>query len=258
MNKNAYNFYNKDNPKHTGRDTLPQYERQLVDFAEEYNLNYEQILELGCGCGALSSIFQNYVGIDLSFPALLEAKNKTIGKLIQADIESVPMLNASIDLIFTFAVLEHIPNPENCMAEIDRVLKPGGIAIVAPAWFCRTWAADGLPVKSFSELNFYNKIRKATIPIRDNLLFRSLFVIPKRITREILYALKKRPVAFTYKRLKPNLEEYVYTDCDAFASMDPHMAIIYYRSRGYKILKHGSLVQRLFVRHEPVLIQKPK
>jgi SAM-dependent methyltransferase len=43
------------------------------------------------------------------------------------DISSLPFKDNSVDMILNSAVLEHVPDPEQVVAEIFRVLKPGGI-----------------------------------------------------------------------------------------------------------------------------------
>lgn len=42
------------------------------------------------------------------------------------DIENIPFKDDSVDYIINIAVLEHVPNPEKVIAEIYRILKPGG------------------------------------------------------------------------------------------------------------------------------------
>ena len=60
-----------------------------------------------------------------------------------------------------------------------------------------------------------------------------------------------------FKRLNPNYETYWMSDSDATCGLDSHEAILYFESRGYDILSHGSLVSRLFARHEAVIARKP-
>ncbi|WP_321415574.1 class I SAM-dependent methyltransferase [uncultured Desulfobacter sp.] len=52
-----------------------------------------------------------------------------INFLFPADIEAMPLEENSFDLVASFAVLEHTRCPEKALSEINRVLKPGGIAV---------------------------------------------------------------------------------------------------------------------------------
>lgn len=47
-----------------------------------------------------------------------------------ADLRCLPFRNASYDLVFASHVLEHIAEDEGAIAEIRRVLRPGGIAVL--------------------------------------------------------------------------------------------------------------------------------
>jgi SAM-dependent methyltransferase len=43
--------------------------------------------------------------------------------------DSLPFASGTFDLVYSIAALEHVPDPEGTVAEIARVLKPGGLAI---------------------------------------------------------------------------------------------------------------------------------
>ncbi len=45
---------------------------------------------------------------------------------IICDIENIPFKDNSVDFIINIAVLEHVPNPQKVITEINRILKPGG------------------------------------------------------------------------------------------------------------------------------------
>jgi len=251
-------FYNSSDGARWGRDFMPDMEKPIKQIISSCKLlKQDFIVELGCGKGALKEIHPNYIGIDVSMFAL--RKYLTGKKVIQADIQNLPLKDKSIDFIISIAAIEHVPNPEKVFSEIDRVLKKERIAYIFPSWFCRPWAAKGLPIKKYLGLSFIDKIRKFLIPLRNHIIYRSMSVIPKRIFREISYFLSTKPLPFHYKKLRPNLDKYIYTDCDAFSSMDPHMAIMYYLSRSYKVLSGGGrFLKRIFYQHKPVVVRKKR
>lgn len=69
----------------------------------------------------LRSISDEYLSIDLN------ENKKAMRKM---DLTALELEDSSITLIWAAHVLEHIPDDRKAMAEIFRVLKPGGMAIV--------------------------------------------------------------------------------------------------------------------------------
>lgn len=96
------------------------------------------VLEVGCGRGAgLELILQQFeaahvFGIDLDPLQIERAQKRIRGKylgritLIQGDAERLPFTNMSFDAVFDFGALHHVPDWQKSIAEIRRVLKPGG------------------------------------------------------------------------------------------------------------------------------------
>jgi SAM-dependent methyltransferase len=54
----------------------------------------------------------------------------------RADIQNLPFLDATYDFVFASHVLEHVPDDRKAIAEIRRVLKPGGLAILPVPIVC--------------------------------------------------------------------------------------------------------------------------
>ncbi|MEL6931561.1 MAG: class I SAM-dependent methyltransferase [Pseudomonadota bacterium] len=100
-----------------------------------------QVLDAGIGTGAMSAAFaDNYAGpisltgIDVSVDMLKQAKqqlnqNHLSPRFLQADVNSLPFVESSFDVVLVAHVLEHMANPKRSLAELHRVLKPGGVLI---------------------------------------------------------------------------------------------------------------------------------
>ena len=251
----AHAFYNEVDPARWGREgaeDLPQIARRWAAAVNDPNA---PALEIGCGRGAMPDVIRRYIGLDVSVPALAAAASRF--PRIAADAELLPLRANTIEFLFSFAMLEHVPHPERVLEEIARVLRPGGVALLSPAWHSRPWAAEGLEFRGYHELTFTQRVRKRLLPIRNALVWRAAFEAPGRALRE-LKALRGREMKFDYKRLQPNLDEYVGTDCDAFTSLDPHAMILFFASRGWEILSHPGRRERLLSRAEAVVVRKPR
>jgi arsenite methyltransferase len=94
------------------------------------------VLDLGCGAGTDLLIAAQRcgraVGVDMT-PAMLEraaASATEMGlhnvELHESLIESLPIANASVDVVISNGVIDLVPDKDAVFAEIDRVLRPGG------------------------------------------------------------------------------------------------------------------------------------
>ncbi|MBE0658541.1 MAG: methyltransferase domain-containing protein [Bryobacteraceae bacterium] len=96
------------------------------------------ILEFGCGCGrVLSCLDRNnaIAGCDLN-PDLIAWVNRRLPE-IDARVNGLepplPWMDGSFDLVFALSVFTHLPEPiaVRWMAELSRVLKPGGYLAIS-------------------------------------------------------------------------------------------------------------------------------
>lgn len=90
----------------------------------------EPILDLGCGDGHFASVMPPhppFVGLDPWWGPLTEAKGRTAYSFVmQASGATMPFPSARFSTVISNSVLEHIPNLDPVMAEVERVLAPGG------------------------------------------------------------------------------------------------------------------------------------
>ena len=81
-----------------------------------------RVADLGDSNGIfIRAIGKDGISVNISDPALtsLRAQGLTV---VKADIESLPLKSGSIDTIFLFETLEHVPNPITLIKEIERVV----------------------------------------------------------------------------------------------------------------------------------------
>ncbi len=105
-----------------------------------------QVLEVGCGSGAITTFVARAVGnkgkvhaLDIQPKMLQQLENKlsqpenqdiTNIKLIENSAYDLPFDDNSLDLVFMITVLGEIPDQNKALQEIKRVLKPGGILAI--------------------------------------------------------------------------------------------------------------------------------
>jgi ubiquinone/menaquinone biosynthesis C-methylase UbiE len=123
----------------------------------------DRILDVGCSRGWITQAVQRVApattGIDLNPEAV--ANGVTHGLRVM-DAQQLAFPDASFDKVYSFHCIEHIPNLGAALAEMDRVLKPGGtMLLVYPAEPIR-----GLYVVPTAMILFGNPLRARDIHIR--------------------------------------------------------------------------------------------
>ncbi|MFL5906772.1 MAG: class I SAM-dependent methyltransferase, partial [Solirubrobacterales bacterium] len=114
------------------------YSRARLDRWLEWGLpesgDGARLLDLGCGTGHQMAELRGrgfeVTGVDGS-PEMLEhaRANNPDAELHGADVEDLPLEDRSFDYILCIEVLRYLRNPERCVAEMARVLRPGGVAL---------------------------------------------------------------------------------------------------------------------------------
>lgn len=108
----------------------PEYVEQIIPMAIEEAGVGVNVLDLGCGEGQISRALksagvQNVIGVDPTWNQIVTAADRG-GAFAQAGSSALPFGDQSFDTVLACLVFEHVRDIDNAMAEIARVLKPGG------------------------------------------------------------------------------------------------------------------------------------
>ncbi|HEX8988659.1 MAG TPA: class I SAM-dependent methyltransferase [Rhodocyclaceae bacterium] len=269
-------FYNKayqiDHPHQYGGGErgMPERTALLTERTAEWlksvglmNRRDAKILEIGCGMAYLSKIHPGWNGAEYSATAvdLVRQRDGQDIPISEQDAQCLQYDDETFDAVYSWAALEHVPDPDKAFNEIDRVLRIGGFGLVAPAWNCRSWTVKKLEQRPVSELSLLERLERGSIPLREHLAYRALAALPARLRGELALLLGGgAPMRLRYRPLHPRwdlIEQYGHeSDDDAVADIDLHAGICFFRSRGYDIISHGGFVKRFTARHEPLVVRK--
>ncbi|MFV0444360.1 MAG: class I SAM-dependent methyltransferase [Planctomycetaceae bacterium] len=224
-------------------------------FVSEFRLETQHCLEVGCGRGVFQDVVEDYTGVDLS-PTVAAGMHKPF---LACDATELPFDDGEFDACWSITVLEHIPDPEAALAEMRRVLRPGGLLFLKVAWHCRSWICEGIPVRPYRDLTWWQRWVKLTLPIRNSLLLRAASVLPRRLLRGCFGWGRQdgsRPLPFA--KLEPNYETFWMVDSDAAVSLDSFDVIQWFRQQGDDVLSHPTFRSAVLSRSEPVIIRVHK
>ena len=135
-----------------------------------------RLLDAGCGKGIdtlrlAERSGHSVVGIDLSSAGVQQARLRTRhlpnALIVRADLECLPLQGAQFDFVYSYGVLHHLPHPDAALAELVRVLKPGGLLAV--------YVYEDFSSRSWIERFFLwaaNQLRHVTVRMPPRWLFR--------------------------------------------------------------------------------------
>ncbi len=110
----------------------PEYEEQILPLAREWLRGFDRVLDVGCGEGQIARLAcaegaRLVVGCDPTNAQLETARLRAGGPVyLRGMAERLPLRDASFDAAVACLVFEHIAHHEPALAEVARVLRPGG------------------------------------------------------------------------------------------------------------------------------------
>jgi SAM-dependent methyltransferase len=110
----------------------PEYEEQILPLAAEHRGGARRVLDVGCGEGQISRLAiaggaQIAIGIDPTWAQVEVAARRSGGaRYGRAGAGALPFADGAFDAVVACLVFEHIRDVDDAIAEVARVLEPGG------------------------------------------------------------------------------------------------------------------------------------
>lgn len=95
--------------------------RERIDVFLKRHASSAKTLDIGCANSPYSALFPNRIGLDIEPGQYVD---------VVGDAHALPFPEASFEQILCSEVLEHLHSPERAIAEMRRVLVPGGTLIL--------------------------------------------------------------------------------------------------------------------------------
>jgi SAM-dependent methyltransferase len=203
-----------------------------------------RLLDVGCGNGWSSYLFAktayDVVGMDLN-PGFFEPPPLPNLNLQKGSVMSLPYSDASFDLVASYQMLEHVPNPELALVEMLRVVKPGGtVAIVSPnllstlasfraiTWY--VWQNRPLSTIVFRKPGMPRHPFGNTVPEVVLSSFRNSTMLVSKLIAKTPY----------FSTRDPDLIPPFHSDNDACYVCNPVDLVKFFRSRRCRVLQNGK------------------
>jgi glycosyltransferase involved in cell wall biosynthesis/SAM-dependent methyltransferase len=109
--------------------------RILLDYLDLHD--GDRVLDCGCGFGVYLMMMGKLrnlrmVGLDGQLERLQTARRERVpAGLVSGDIHRLPFADESFDKILMSEVLEHLPDDRHGLAELFRILRPGGVLAIS-------------------------------------------------------------------------------------------------------------------------------
>lgn len=155
-------------------------------------------IDLGCGTGAnfeVASLCGEPVGMDFSHLALVLARQRGgCRALVRGDAAALPFRDACLDWVFALDLLEHLDDGP-AVAEIRRVLRPGGRAVITVPAFPALWGTQddvGHHRRRYSRAALANLLQDSGLEIRRLTFINSGLFLPILLARRAIRLLRLR------------------------------------------------------------------
>jgi len=133
------------------------------------------LVDAGCGGGLLAPHVAakgyRHVGVDLRVPGLRQAARHGV-QPVGGDVAALPLAAGAADVVAAGEILEHVTDLPGTVAELSRVLRPGGLLVLD--------TVNDTALSRFVTVSAAERLGIAPVGLHDP----ALFVRPRRLVAE--------------------------------------------------------------------------
>jgi SAM-dependent methyltransferase len=153
-----------------------------------------QVLDVGCGTGSNLRLlvelgFGDVTGLDRSEDAVRWCREKQLPPVERGDLCALPFPEDHFDLVLATDVLEHVDEPDAGVAELRRVLRPGGTLIVTVPAFESLWGLQDDVAhhkRRYRRDELVVQLRAGGFSVARSFYFNFLLFVPIWLARQLI------------------------------------------------------------------------
>lgn len=153
---------------------------RVLDVGTSTGTNLRMLVEMG---------FRDVTGLDMSDDAIRFCAEKGLPPVRQGDITAMPFEADRFGLVLATDVVEHVDDDVSAVAEIERVLTPGGLALFTVPAFQSLWGLQDQVShhkRRYRRAGFRSLVEGSGLEVLDQFYFNYLLFAPIWLARKLL------------------------------------------------------------------------
>lgn len=153
-----------------------------------------RVLDVGTSTGANLRLlaemgYRDITGLDSSTEAIRFCAEKGLPPVRHGSVTAMPFEEDRFDMVMATDVVEHVDDDARAVAEVARVLRPGGAALFTVPAFQSLWGLQdevSRHKRRYRRAGFCRLVEQAGLEIVDQFYFNYLLFLPIWLARQLL------------------------------------------------------------------------